>query len=79
MCDLRLLTFSYLHGNELFHKIAVTSKKIREKLVNAGILDQIIIIGIKATERDLPKVIPIKSFMYAVSLADAIRITIDKN
>ncbi len=78
--DLFLLTFSYLHGFELFHKIAVTSKKIRESLPNAGLLDQTIIIGIVASDKDYPEVIPpIKSFLYAVSLADSIRVTIDKN
>lgn len=45
--DLFLFTFSYLHGFELFHKIAVTSKKIRKSLPGAGLLDQIIIIGSK--------------------------------
>lgn len=77
--DLFLLTFSYLHGFELFHKIAVTSKKIRESLPNAGLLDQNIIIGIEASDKDIPDVIPpIKSFLYAVRLADSIRVTIDK-
>lgn len=46
----QLLTFSYLHGCELFHKIAVTNKKIRKKLPSAGLLDQIIVIGIKASD-----------------------------
>ncbi len=37
--DLFLLTFSYLDGFELFHKIAVLSKKIQESLPGAGLLD----------------------------------------
>ncbi len=73
----KLLTFSYLHGYELFHKIALTSKKIRALLPGAGLLDQIIVIGIKASDRYLPDVITIGSFLYAVSLADSIRVTID--
>ncbi len=48
--DLFLLTFSYLHGFELFHKIAVLNRKIRESLPHAGLLDQVIIIGIKESD-----------------------------
>lgn len=73
----KLFTFSYLHGCELFHKIALTSKKIRALLPNAGLLDQIIVIGIRASDEYLPDAIEISSFLYAVSLADSIRVTID--
>ena len=45
--DLRLLTFSFLEGCDLFHKIALTSKSIRDQLSNSGILDQIKEITIK--------------------------------
>lgn len=58
-CDLKLLTFSFLHGYELFHKIAVTSKNMRDKLLNAGLLDQIIVIGIKASAKEIPEIIPV--------------------
>ena len=34
--DLRLVTFTFLPGYDLFHKIAVTSKSIREKLLSPG-------------------------------------------
>lgn len=68
-----------MHGYDLFHKIAVTSKKIREMLPKAGLLDQIIIISIRATDEYLPDVLPFMSFNYAVSLADCIRVTVDRH
>ena len=37
--DLRLLTFSFLNGDELFKKIAVLNKKLRQSLPDAGLLD----------------------------------------
>ncbi len=74
----RLQTFSYLHGCEIFHKIAVLNKQIRALLPSAHLLDQFIVIGIMPSEKYLPDVIKIKSFLYAVSLADSIRVTIDK-
>jgi hypothetical protein len=36
---LKLLTFSYLHGYELYHKIAILDKTTRQSLIGAGILD----------------------------------------
>ena len=46
--DLRLLTFSYLPGWDLFHKLAVTCKSIRALLPDSGLLDQVKIITVKA-------------------------------
>lgn len=74
----KLLTFAYLRGCELFHKFAVLNKQIRAMLPRAGLLDQNIVIGIIPSENYLPDVIKISSFLYAVSLADSIRVTIDK-
>ena len=45
--DLRLMTFSYLPGCDLFHKIALTSKSIRKLMPQSGLLDQIIVITVK--------------------------------
>ena len=45
--ELKLLTFSYLAGCDLFHKIALTCKSLRKLLPNSGLLDQIKIITIK--------------------------------
>ena len=42
-----LFTFSYLMGCELFHKIAITSKKLRASLLNSGLLDQVKVITVK--------------------------------
>ncbi len=78
LTHLQLLIFSYLHGYELFHKIAVTSKKMRERLPKAGLLDQLKEIGIIASDKYIPYVITLSSFLYAVRIANRIRITIDK-
>jgi hypothetical protein len=37
--DLRLITFSYLPGCDLFHKIALLSKALRKLLPESGLLD----------------------------------------
>jgi hypothetical protein len=37
--DLRLVTFSYLSGSDLYHKIGLLDKTIRESLPKAGLLD----------------------------------------
>ena len=37
--ELRLVTFSFLSGSDLYHKIALLSKTIRESLPKAGLLD----------------------------------------
>lgn len=74
--DLRLLTFSYLPGCDLFHKIALTSKSIRQLMPNSGLLDQVIVISLK-TPKDAtlcPDYLPPKSFKYALSLADSIQV-----
>jgi hypothetical protein len=49
---LRLLTFSYLPGCVLFHKIALTNKKLREQLKGAGLLDQDKVITFKLPTTD---------------------------
>ncbi len=68
--DLQLLTFSYLPGCDLFHKIAVTCKSLRKVLPNSGLLDQIKIITIKAPTDNYPDYLPVNSFKYALELAN---------
>ena len=68
--DLRFKTFSYLHGCDLFHKIAVTSRAIRDKLPDSGLLDQIRVITIKTLTTGWSHYFPLKSFKYALKLAD---------
>jgi hypothetical protein len=46
--NLKLLTFAFLTGSDLFNKIAVTSKKIRNSMKGAGLLDQVKVITVKA-------------------------------
>ena len=37
--ELRLVTFSYLSGSDLYHKIGLLDKTIRDSLPKAGLLD----------------------------------------
>jgi hypothetical protein len=37
---LKLVTFSYLEGYELYHKIALLDRATRQSLPEAGLLDQ---------------------------------------
>ena len=70
--DLRLLTFSYLNGDELFHKIALLNKKLRLILPSAGLLDQHKMITIRCTDEKIPDDdFVAHSFMYAISWADS--------
>ncbi len=64
--NLRLTTFSYLPGCDLFHKISVTCKSLRSVLPNAGLLDQIKVITIKAPSDNSPDYLPVDSFKYAL-------------
>ena len=75
--DLQLLTFSYLPGCDLFHKISVTCKSIRSVLPNSGLLDQIKVITIKAPTENYPDCLPVDSFKYALELADSIQIQVN--
>jgi len=81
--DLRLTTFSYLTGCDLFHKIAVTCFSMRESLANSGLLDQIKVITIKAPTDNYPNIPPldsfryVDSFRYALNLADSIQIQVN--
>ena len=74
---LRLETFSYLPGCDLFHKISVTCKSIRSMLPNSGLLDQIKVITIKAPSDNYPDYLPVDSFKYALELADSIQIQVN--
>jgi len=74
---LQILTFSYLTGCDLFHKIAVTNKAMRESLPNSGLLDQIKVITIKAPTDNYPEIPSVKSFSYALNLADSIQIQVN--
>ena len=75
--DLQLLTFSYLPGSDLFHKISVTCKSLRSVLPNSGLLDQIKVITIKAPTENYPDCLPVDSFKYALELADSIQIQVN--
>jgi hypothetical protein len=70
--DLRMVTFSYLPGCILFHKIALTCKSIRKLMPESGLLDQIKVVTIKAPTDNYPDRLPLESFKYALSLADSI-------
>ena len=69
-----LKTFSYLPGCDLFHKVALTSKSIRQKLPKSGLLDQIRVITVKLPTNNYPDLFPVDSFTYALELADSIQI-----
>lgn len=71
------MIFSYLPGCVLFHKVAVLSKATRARLPNGRLLDQVKVIGINDVEECSNLGLPTESFMYAVSIADSIRITVD--
>ena len=70
--DLRMVTFSYLPGCILFHKIALTCKSVREHIPKSGLLDQVKVVTIKAPTDNYPDRLPLESFKYALSLADSI-------
>jgi len=70
--DLRMVTFSFLSGCDLFHKIALTCTSIRKHLPKAGLLDQVKVVTIKAPTDNIPDRLPLESFKYALSLADSI-------
>lgn len=65
--NLRLLTFSYLSGSDLYHKVAVLDKKTRELLPHAGLLDQKKVLEMKSK----PKKDAVK---YALSMVDSFRL-----
>ena len=74
----KFVVFSYLSGCEIFHRIALTSKRIRDQLPDSGLLNQIKVITIKhekAEEMSLPKA---ESFLYAIRLADGIQLQLSK-
>lgn len=52
---------------------------MRNKLPNAGLLDQLIIITIKKELTDHSDMPPIESFLYAVSIADGIQIQVQSS
>ena len=63
-----LAAFSYFTGCDLFHKIALTSKQVRDILRNSGLLDQDKVIPAKSHQL-IP---PLSSLLYAIELANAI-------
>jgi hypothetical protein len=67
---IRKLILSYLAGWDLFHKISLLSKSMRDDLPKSGLLEQFKVITIK---QSLPNsYIAPASFSYALKLADAI-------
>ena len=75
---LKFVIFSFLPGCDLFHKCALISSKVREKLPGSGLLNQLKVITLKhemAENQVLPSA---TSFLYAVSLTDGIEIQVDK-
>ena len=75
--DLKFITFSYLPGCDLFHKIAVTCKSIRNLLPKSGLLDQVKIVTVKTPKRYYPSPLPVESFKYALRLSTAIQIQVN--
>ena len=75
---LRLHTFSFLDGCQLFHKIALTSKYIRSKLPESGLLDQNKVITLLPPYYYSQKTIPESFFKYACHLADSIQVQVEK-
>ena len=72
---LRLFIFSYLTGFELFDKIAVTSKAIRNELPISGLLDQDKVIALNEKKDKFGHtLIPIDSFRYGIQLATSIQV-----
>ena len=67
-----LVTFAYLPGCDLFHKIALLNKFFRRELPSSGLLDQIRVIKIKAPSSDDPTDLPLDSLKYALELADSL-------
>ena len=74
-----LVTFSYLMGCDLFHKIAVTSKKVRSLLLESALLDQNKVLTIKGSYKpnQVPKKPPGNSFAYAMEFSTAIVVQIE--
>ena len=66
------MIFSYVPGCDLFHKIALTCKSIRQKLPNSGLLDQIRVITVKLIFDEDSLYFNKNSFNYALELADSI-------
>ncbi len=72
--------WAYLPGWDLFHKIAVTSKYAREKILKAGLLDQDKVVTLRrrvCSSTKCVEVPPFNSFLYAIELSDAIQIQVD--
>ena len=74
---LRLKTFSYLPGCVLFHKIALTNKKIRNQLKGAGLLDQDKVITFKLPETESEFYsFSVSSLEYALDIASSIQVQV---
>lgn len=77
--DLKLLTFSYLPGNVLYHKICLTSMSIRNQVPRSGLLDQVIVVTVKQMPDGSPAIPSHKSLKYVTKLADTIQIQVKEN
>jgi hypothetical protein len=78
----RLLSFSYLDGATLYHKIALLNKEMRASLPNAGLLDQLKVLK-SINYFDESDIISRQVFFsklklkYALNIADNIQFNID--
>jgi hypothetical protein len=71
---LELLVYSYLPACSIFHKIAVLSKKHRDSLPKAALLDQDKVLTLIHNGNLLPHT---DSFLYAIRVVDGIQLIID--
>ena len=63
----------------MFHRIALLSKSVRETLPNSGLLDQVIVIGIKNSFGVChPDYLPEDSFRYALRLVDSFKFVVER-
>ena len=49
--NIKLLIFSFISGEELYHKVALLDRQTRESLPNAGLLDQVKVLQVKEVPR----------------------------
>ena len=68
--NLQLMILSFLSGSTIFHKLAQTSKSLREELLYAGLLEQELVVELKLENFQF---LSSDSFIYAMKLVDGFR------
>ena len=68
--------FSFLEGDDLFHRISILNKKIRETLPKAGLLTQIKIVTCKELHAFRNIEIALNSFEYALKITNGLLLKI---